>query len=716
MAPAAGACDHGCAKTGLGRGGLIAHEVLAGFPMSDAALEPEGVTSGGSIVSDAPEAHVEVHRGLLSARRNAILMAVLAVIAALPYLNTLANGFVYDDNSQVLGNPYLRSFHYLRPIFTSSAWSFVGGAGAVTNYYRPMMTFGYLLCYQLFGPSPLAFHLMNLLVHVGVVLLLYKLTERLFQDWRIALAAALIFALHPVHSESVDWVGAVTDLEVTLFYLAAFGLYLRIPSFATPPFAWPWLKAQAAVIAALILALLSKEQALTLPVMATVYEHCYREDRFRTGGLEKVARYAPSWLLVPVYLVVRGRFLGGFVPLSSGRPNVFFDEQILSAAALLGQYTGKVLWPVRLCMYYNFSSNWTALLPAILAGIATVLAGTLLFVLLWTKARPVSFGLVWFLITIAPVLNIRWMPAAAFAERYLYLPSVGLCWVLAWALTRLWDASGQRRAWRVAMASAAVALALLAAVRIVTRNRDWKDETILFRRTLEVSPDAYVIHVDLGKVYWDHGQHQQAAEEWQAAARLAPDSVVVLDNLGLVLTEEHRYDEAVDDLKRALQISPDDTMAHVDLGSAYDEMGLPDDARQEFEKAVSLSPLSSFARNKLGQLDIDQGRFQDAEVQFRASLAVEPTALAWLGLGVARWRQDDPEEAERDFKRAQAADPKEARVRYMLAMFYGSRGRTAEAWDEYRAGMAIDPAGPQAAQVLKVIQLESSNATSVAKP
>ncbi|HEY6290437.1 MAG TPA: tetratricopeptide repeat protein [Terriglobia bacterium] len=673
--------------------------------MSDAALTPEIMAAGDSIPPQAPEAR--------RTRRDAALMTALTAVAALPYLNALANGFVYDDNLQVISNPYLRSFHYLRPIFTSSAWSFVGGASGVTNYYRPLMTFGYLLCFQLFGPSAFAFHLMNLLVHVAVVLLLYRLSARLFQDWRVGLAAALIFALHPVHSESVDWVGAITDLELTLSYLAAFWFYLRIPRLAHARLGWQWLGTQGALIASLILALLSKEQALTLPLIATLYEHFYREDRSETSVFEKIARYAPAWLLLPAYLLIRGRFLGGFAPAPSGRPYVFLDQQLLSAGALLGQYAGKILWPVRLCMYYTFPASWMALLPAMLGGIATLMAGTLLFVLLWKKARLASFGLVWFLITLAPVLNIRWMPAAAFAERYLYLPSVGLCWLIAWAAVRLWDVAGLRgRAWRLVLASVAAALAILAVARIVTRNRDWKDETVLFRRTLEVSPDAYVIHTDLGKVYWDQGQHQLAAQEWQAAARLAPNSAVVLDNLGLVLTKEHRYDEALDDLKRALQQSPDDTMAHIGLGSTYEEMGLPADAQREFETAVRLSPLNSFARDKLGQLYLDGRRYGDAEGQFRTSLAVEPTASAWLGLGVARWRQGDPKEAERDFKTAQAADPKEGRIHFIMAMFYGSTGRKAEALSEYQAGLTLDPASPQAPAALSVIQAETSSANT----
>ena len=147
------------------------------------------------------------------------------------------------------------------------------------------MSLGYLLLYQLFGPKPLVFHAANLLVHVGVVLLVYKVTERIFP--KLGLVAAIIFALHPVHSESVDWVGAITDLELSLFYLAAFYFYLRIPRLAEHRLDWRRLRMQAAAVVALALAMLSKEQALTLPVLATLYEHFYREDRGETGTRRK---------------------------------------------------------------------------------------------------------------------------------------------------------------------------------------------------------------------------------------------------------------------------------------------------------------------------------------------------------------------------------------------------------------------------------------------
>lgn len=648
-----------------------------------------------------------------SRRSNPLTMAALLLAAALPYLNTLGNGFVYDDHQQILLNPYLRSFHYLRPIFTTSVWSFLGGTAGVTNYYRPLMTFAYLLCFQAFGASTFAFHLLNLLMHLGVVLLVYQVTVRLFRDRGVAALAAFLFALHPVHSESVDWVAALTDIELTLFFLAAFWFYLRIPRLAGGLPGRQWLSAQGGLLVSMALALLSKEQALLLPVVCTLFEHFYRDDRSETTIQEKAARYAPAWLLVPLYLMLRVHFLGKLAPAPSAWPNVSPEDAILSACALLFQYVGKMLWPARLCAYYVFPSSWTVLLPQVLGGIVVVLVFAALFVDWWRRARLVSFGMVWFLITLLPVLNVQWMPIAAFAERYLYLPSVGFCWMLAWAGFRLWRLAKDRgSAWRLAFASAAVLLAVLAAVRTVVRNRDWHDDVRFYQSTLAASPDAYVMRTDLGKYYWEHGPRPLAEKEWRAAAAIQPRNSIILSNLGVLLTEQHRYDEAVSEFKQALQAEPDDTPAHVGLGMAYDQMGRQSDAEQEFQTAVRLSPLDFFAHNQLGQLYFDENRFADADTQFRASLALEPNVSAWFGLGLSRWRQGDMAGAETAFRSAAAIDPGDSRVHFMLALVYGADRRYPEAFTEYQKGFKADPDNPTALEAFHRLQAEASNANS----
>src|SRR5215469_7939957 len=182
--------------------------------------------------------------------RNVATFFILFLLAFLPYVNTLANKFVYDDGFQVVGNPYAHSFKYLPQIFTTTVWSYRGAEGA-SNYYRPMMTLGYLITYKIAGLTPVAFHLVNILLNALVVWLVYAVLRELGGD-RVALVAAGLFALHPIHTEPVAWIAAVTDLELAVFYLATFLLFLKLPQAKNRPLA------VAAICGSFVLALLSK--------------------------------------------------------------------------------------------------------------------------------------------------------------------------------------------------------------------------------------------------------------------------------------------------------------------------------------------------------------------------------------------------------------------------------------------------------------------------
>ena len=237
---------------------------------------------------------------------NALLLAFLVALAVLPYLNTLHNLFVYDDTNQVVNNPYLKGFHHLKEIFTTPVWSFEGG-DYPRNYYRPLMSFGYLLCYQLFGPRPLAFHLVNLLLNLLVVLLMFFVAWRMFNDRLLAFVAAGLFAVHPIHTESVDWIAAITDIELALFYLLTFWFFLGLSKVRGRRLIFSHLL----MAVSFALALLAKEPAVTLVVLATLYEHCCREDRKETSPQTKLSRYGTLWLVALVYLIVRIHFVGG---------------------------------------------------------------------------------------------------------------------------------------------------------------------------------------------------------------------------------------------------------------------------------------------------------------------------------------------------------------------------------------------------------------------
>lgn len=633
-------------------------------------------------------------------RQCVVYFLILLALGLLPYLASLRNGFVYDDFEQVLVNPYIRNFHHLREIFTSSVWSFMGDFRGASNYYRPVMSLGYLFCYQLFGPNALGFHLANLLANAGVVFLLFLVTLRMFRSPVVALATACIFALHPIHSEAVDWIAAVTELELAIFYLLTFGFFLASARAAGECLA----PLQIAMAGSFVLALLSKEQALTLPLLAAIYEHRFREDHAETTKVQKFRRYGALWLLAAVYLVLRARYLGGFAP-SLDRPGLGTEDLVISALALIGRYCWKLVWPAELCAYYVFPTDVVALYPWALGGVVALAICVVAFIVLRKSNRQAAFGVVWLLATLAPVLNVRWMASNPFAERHLYLASVGFCWMVGWAGVRWWNwlsARGSR--WRVALPLAVGLIATLGVFRIVTRNRDWRDNLTFYTATLAISPDAYYIHNNLGTVYWGQGNIPAAEREWRTALRLAPASEYVLHNLGLAANAEKHYGEAEDLFLRALAIQPNYSDAHLDLGKTYEATGRLQEAEAQLRAAENLSPLNVRAHNALSEFYFDRRQLPESEAEARRSVEIEPTTQGDWDLGLVEWLQGDRRGAERAFLDAAALSPADSRSHFMLGLFYMDSGRTADAIREYRAGLQLDPTNADALANLKKLE------------
>ena len=631
---------------------------------------------------------------------EATLFAALIFISILPYSNALLNGFVYDDTTQILDNPYIVSFRHLGHVFTSAVWSYVG-SGGYTNYYRPVMTFGYMVCFHFFGAQAYGFHLANILLHAAVVCVLYVVTRRMFGSRGVAFLAATLFALHPIHTESVDWVAAVTDLEVTFFFLLTFWFFLRIPSKEGKAAGWAIL----GMALSFSLALCSKEQALVLPALATIYEHFYREDRGATKWTRKVSRYYLLWALLFAYLLFRMHVFGAFAPIL-GHPEVTRYGALLSGVALLGQYIGKLIWPVRLCAFYMFHPSTSALASQVLAAAAELAVCAGLFALLWKRHRPASFGMVWFFATIAPVLNVRVLASDnVFAERYLYLPSVGFCWLAALGLAKVWDRVGSRpAAWRWAYAVLLGALAVLFAARIVTRNRIWKDEITFYSATLQASPDAVPIYNNLGSVYWNRGEVAAAERQWQKALTYVPSSPTLLNNLGLVYMERKEFPRAVEYFKKSASSEPSFPDPHLNLGVAYQQMGMKNEAEVQYRTAMSLAPLNLHIHNRLGSLLRDEGRTAEAEKQFTTSASIAPNVVAYDALGEIGIERKDYRKAEDMFARSVSLNPGDAGARAHLAELYLATGRKDQAVEQYRAILKSDPQNAAAAAALLKLQ------------
>ena len=699
------------------------------------------------------------------------IIALLLLLAVLPYTNTLQNGFVYDDNNEVLTNPFIRSFAHVGDIFGTRILAHLGARGA-TNYYRPISIFGFLICYKFFGLLPYGFHLANLLLHALTVCLLFGLTQRLFQDQWLAFSAAAVFALHPIHTESVAWVSGVTDLELAVSYLATFWFFLASARPQGARSEW----AQLGMVGSFLLALLSKEQAVTLPLTAMVYEHFYRGDRGITTWRQKVARYGALWLLVVVYVLFRMRFFGAFAPVLLTL-HVSWYEAILSAAPLAGEYLWKMIWPVHLVAYYPFHKSVTPFDPRVLAGVAALGLCALAFGVLWKRHHRVSFGLIWFFINITPVLNSRWLGPNVFAERYLYLPSVGLCWVAAWGIMQVWDstaASGRYHAnadgedarltpsplaplpqggegrgdldlrpsppwgrggtarrwvrgtpsrvshnagqetrlgvWRVTFGTALGVLAVLACVRIVTRNRDWRDDATYYRVTLAAVPEAGSLRLNLGAVYWNHMQPAAAEREWKQALEASPNSAPLLNNLGLVYASRKQDEGAIACFQRSMRLRPNYADAHLNLGRVYEAMGRTSEAELQLQAAVALAPLSVQTRNELGNFYLAAGRLREAEAQFQASVASIPNPGAFDSLGDIDMRQGRRAAAEQDYRQAIGLDEFDPRGHFGLAAILEAKGRAAEAADQYRAGLSVDPRNQEAQAALQRLTSNSPHA------
>ena len=632
----------------------------------------------------------------LAGQRRSTALGGLLFLALLVYCNTLLNGFVYDDHFQVEQSPYVRSFKYLDKILTTTVWSFQGLEGN-TNYYRPVMTLGFLVCNKVFQAFPFGFHLVNVLLNCVAVWLVFSACATLFRDEIVALGAAAIFALHPIHTEVVAWIAAVTELEMAIFYLASFIFFLRLDSLPSKE------RGTSGILmcACFALALLSKEQAVSLAVLATIYEHFYRSDRKTTGWKTKVYRYGGFWMIATMYLGFRIAVLGALAPVRQ-HADVSWPQAFMSAFALVGQYVAKLFWPHPLLAFYVFRKSVALSDPRVLAGIGVGLAAVGLFIYLWKRARIYSFWVIWVALTLAPVLNARWMATNVFTERYLYLPSVGFCALVAGGFVFLFRGfTGRIPALRWTLVTAATILVFLAAGEIVARNRDWRDDFTLLSRTLAVEPHASYMRTDFGVLEWNSRRPAEAEREWRLALADMPDNAIALSNLGLAMLEKKRYQDAETYLQKAIALRPLYAAPHIHLGKVYAAEGDEARAEAELRRAVEIYPMNILARNTLGKFYYDAGNLAEAAVQYRASIESLPNEEALDASGDIYLRDGAPRKAEEAWGEAVRLSTFDGHAHVSLGNVYFTSGREAEAEKEYRVVLVLDPNNADALRGLR---------------
>jgi tetratricopeptide (TPR) repeat protein len=294
------------------------------------------------------------------------------------------------------------------------------------------------------------------------------------------------------------------------------------------------------------------------------------------------------------------------------------------------------------------------------------------------------------------------MAANVFAERYLFLPSMGFCGLLAGGCVFLFrQLRGHRQLWRWVLATTAAIVLLLAAGEIVARNRDWHDDFTLLAQTLAIEPHAAYMRTNLGVLAWDAHNPAEAERQWRMALADAPNSPVTLSDLGLAMLEKKRYSDAENYLHKAIELRPNFAAPHLHLARVYAAENDNARAEAELRRAVEIYPFSTQARNALGQFYFDAGNLAQAEVQFRASVEDLPNPGAWDRLGDIYMREGLAEKAEQAWRQSLELSDFDAQAHRSLGNLYFAAGRDAEAEKQYRSVLVFDPNDPDALRALR---------------
>ncbi len=590
--------------------------------------------------------------------------ALFLIISAtvLVYANSLSGAFLFDDTKQIVGNPSLQSWRSVLSAFTSDVWSFQRQtltADVPPPYYRPLFTVYLTLNYKLFGLWEPGWHLLNLLVHTMATVFVYYLLRRLSRDNVIALLAALLFGLHPAHVESVAWISGIPDPLAALFYVPSMIWYVRYREEDDPR----WLIAS---VAAFGLALLCKETPIVLPMVLAAWELARprAKESWAARGKAIIPQLAAYAIVAAAYLVLRFSVLGRISwrhPFMTRVP----DSAIwMTVPYVFVNYLKHLIAPFHLSLIYGTSFITSAADPRFLLPLALLLG---LGCVLWIYRKKLSVQ-VWVVIAlivapILPVLNLKvFHYEYIIQDRYLYLPSIGFCYLAAILILQL----ARKRTPLVLAISATILLAFGAST--ILQNRVWHDAVALWQRATYYSPNSWSTHYNLGLAYLGLKQFELAQTELIEARRLDGNRANVYNNLALAQAGLGRSDEAIANLKLALVLDPGLLEAHNNLGALLYDKGDYDDAKLEFARVLGSDPFSSSARFNMAR------------------------TLAAMGDQVA---------AIREYAALLATEPDDVAARYQLGLSYAATGRKSEALTELGRALQLDRDANRAAEMRK---------------
>lgn len=503
-----------------------------------------------------------------SAKR--LVMGIILVLVTFGvYANGIGNGFVWDDHEIILNNPTNRDPAAIGKLFRSAD---VVLSTESNPYYRPLNRLTYMIDYQLFGLNPAGYHAESILVHCAAVLALFLLACQLFGSPFPAFAAALLFAVHPVNAEAVNFISGRNNLLATLFVLLSFLLWRR--GGREGKRGWRY------GAAALFLGgLLCKETALMLlPVLFLDGVTSLRDLRERLR--EKTVSLLPFFAATALYLVLRAHALSGAVGGSLKLGG--FGARLLTDLFIIPRYALNILFPAKLSTGYGIPGtlSWAQwwLVPAWLILVAGV-------VLLVRSGRPVTrFALFWCAVNFIPIANIVPIPSAPMADRYLYLPALGVWLLVADQGWRLHE-----RFRRGTVAGGLLVIVLLATATVL-RNLDWRDDLSLFSSAARTEPANPRIHYNLGTALLERGDLAGAERELRAAIESPLDKANALGQLGYLAAMRNDLGEAERYFTAAVEANPSNAETQFNLALLLEKLGRPREALPHYEMFLRAAP------------------------------------------------------------------------------------------------------------------------------
>jgi tetratricopeptide (TPR) repeat protein len=654
-------------------------EVRKGRPQPANAASTDGPTQRSRPVKSS----------LFGDGRTPWLGLMLGILVFGTYLPALNNDFVnYDDHSYVTENTHVQSGLTEAGI----KWAFQSSDG---GNWHPLTWMSHMLDCELYGMHPWGHHLTNVLLHTADTLLLFLVLRRMTgARWRSWLVAAL-FGLHPLHVQSVAWIAERKDVLSTLFWmltLCSYTIYTGLAKTQPRQAALYYLS----TLAFFAVGLMCKPMLVTLPAVLLLLDfwplaRCHVRDLGRL-----LAEKIPFLLLSIAASVVTY-----FVQKSGGAVTTFdklaLPGRLENALVAYARYLGKMFWPENLAVLYPLPKGWPVAV-VLLSGFLLLFV-SILAIKLWRRCPFLLVGWFWFLGTLVPVIGLVQVGEQSMADRYMYVPMIGLLIAIIWLTHGLCSRFNVRN-----HVQAAAAIAVLIPCLFLTRQQIgfWKNSETLFRHDLAVAGDNPTAHYKLGVALNEEGEADEALQHFQAVLDLHPDDIHALYAMGVILANKGQLDEATRLFQQTLKQNPDFAGSHYELGLMLGRQGRLDEAIGQYQEAIRINPGWFDAHNSLGIAYARSGRVDEAISQFQAAVNLEPENVGALyNLGLAFNSKGRLDDAIALFQKVLQLKPDFADAHNNLGLAYSRSGRLDAAVAQFQAALTINPNHARARQNLE---------------